>query len=182
MRTWSYFSRHMLHLLNHTIYPQQKEQWHIQHTFLFSCSSNSWYELAWIDIFSLSDSCQHSTVSGGVGKHFKTTRATQCAWSPAGLPWQTQAPKQRSDTAICKHFQKSIHLLRSEVSWCDQTWVDLQLHRSTCLASWISTQKRTISEVRVHAGAKFGHLDMLDAIYRQMQILHKVLEIVWSPW
>ena len=31
-----------------------------------------------------------------------------------------------------KHFQKSKHLLRSEVSWCDQTCIDLHLRRSTC--------------------------------------------------
>ena len=31
----------------------------------------------------------------------------------------------------CKHFQKSKHLLRSEVSWCDQTSKDLHLRRST---------------------------------------------------
>ena len=30
-----------------------------------------------------------------------------------------------------KHFQKSKHLLRSEVSWCDQTSIDLHLRRST---------------------------------------------------
>ena len=31
-----------------------------------------------------------------------------------------------------KHFQKNKHLLRSEVSWCDQTSIDLHLRRSTC--------------------------------------------------
>ena len=31
-----------------------------------------------------------------------------------------------------KHFRKSKHFLRSEVSWCDQTRIDLHLRRSTC--------------------------------------------------
>ena len=31
----------------------------------------------------------------------------------------------------CKHFQKGKHLLRSEVSLCDQTRIDLHLRRST---------------------------------------------------
>ena len=44
-----------------------------------------------------------------------------------------------SETTICKPFQEN--LLRSEVIWCDQIHVDIDLHWSTCLASWISTQK-----------------------------------------
>ena len=34
-----------------------------------------------------------------------------------------------------KHFQKSKRLLRSEVSWCDQTSIDLHLRRSTCAST-----------------------------------------------
>ena len=34
-----------------------------------------------------------------------------------------------------QHFQKSKHLLRSEVSWCDQTSIDLHLRRSTCTST-----------------------------------------------
>ena len=41
----------------------------------------------------------------------------------------------------CKHFQKSKHRFVSEVSWCDQTSIDLHLRRSTCFASRISTQE-----------------------------------------
>ena len=41
----------------------------------------------------------------------------------------------------CKHFTKRNDLLRSEVSCCAQTRVDLQLLRSTCLACRISTGK-----------------------------------------
>ena len=52
----------------------------------------------------------------------------------------------------CKHIQKSKHLWGQR---CDQTRVHFQLHRSTCSAP--RTPKGTISEVRVHAGAKFGH-------------------------
>ena len=40
-----------------------------------------------------------------------------------------------------KHFRKSKPLLRLEVRWCDQDSIDLQLRRSTCLASRISTKK-----------------------------------------
>ena len=94
----------------------------------------------------------------------------------------------------CKHFQKSKRLLRSEVSWCHQTRVHFQLHRCTCSASPISTQK-----VRVHAGAKFGHnywmlVDrQMQSVFtpephrwiskltaRHLQILHQ--EIFWLPW
>ena len=33
------------------------------------------------------------------------------------------------------HFQKSKHLLRSEVTWCDHTSIDLHLRRSTCAST-----------------------------------------------
>ena len=73
---------------------------------------------------------------------FHKRQEARSAWSSAGILWQTQAPKLLSDH-FCKHFQKSKHLLRSEVSWCDQTCVDLQLHRSTtCSASRTSTPKK----------------------------------------
>ena len=58
----------------------------------------------------------------------------------------------------CKHFQKIKYLLRSEVSWCDQTRVDIELHWSTSLVSRILVQKEpAISEVRVHGCTKFGY-------------------------
>ena len=67
-----------------------------------------------------------------------------------------------------KHFQKSKRLLRSEVSWCDQTSIDLHPRQSTCtslrsiymLSVTDFDPKGTISEVRVHAGL---YLDILDA-------------------
>ena len=69
-----------------------------------------------------------------------------------------------------KHFWKSKHLLRSEVSWCDQTSIDLHLRRSTCsllvsrsinmLSVTDFDPKGIISGVRVQAGL---YLDMLDA-------------------
>ena len=39
----------------------------------------------------------------------------------------------------CNHFQKSKRLLRSEVSWCDQTRVHFRLYRSTTLAKKTAT-------------------------------------------
>ena len=59
-------------------------------------------------------------------------------------------------------FPKSKHLLRSEVSWCDQTGVDLHLHmhRSTCSASWISTQQEPFPRSEFKPAL---NLDILDA-------------------
>ena len=59
-----------------------------------------------------------------------------------------------------KHFRKSTHLLRSEVSWCD-----LHLRWSTCTSELIDEHaqrhgfvpKGIISWVRVQAGLYFGH-------------------------
>ena len=86
------------------------------------------------------------------------------AMEPPGLLWQTLASKLLSDSKKRKHFRKSKHLLRSEVSWCD-----LHLRRSTCtivsrsidmLSVTDFVRKWIISGVRVQAGL---HLDMLDA-------------------
>ena len=60
----------------------------------------------------------------------------------------------------CKHFQKSKPLLRSEVSWCDQTSIDLHLRQSTCLASRISTQKELFPSSEFTLTL---YLDILDA-------------------
>ena len=60
----------------------------------------------------------------------------------------------------CKHFQKSKRLLRSEVSWCDQTRVHFQLHQSTCSASRISTQKEPFPSSEFMVAL---NLDILDA-------------------
>ena len=60
-----------------------------------------------------------------------------------------------------KHFQKSKHLLRSEVSWCDQTHVDLQLHRSTCLASRILSQKEPFPRSEFAPGHLWTYSGML---------------------
>ena len=46
-----------------------------------------------------------------------------------------------------KHFQKSKHLLRSEVSWCDQTSRDLHLRRSTCTSHNSVTSHTQISDL-----------------------------------
>ena len=51
----------------------------------------------------------------------------------------------------CKHFQKSKHLWRSEVSWCDQTSIELCLGRR-CDHQLAQIPKEAFSEVRVHAG------------------------------
>ena len=59
-----------------------------------------------------------------------------------------------------KHFQKSKRLLRSEVSRCAPTLVDLQLHRSTCLASRISTQKKPFPRLKFMPAL---NLDIVDA-------------------
>ena len=83
----------------------------------------------------------------------------------------------------CMRFQKSKHLLRSEVSWYDQTksplsvHIYIYLHRSTCLASRISIQKEPFPRSKFtpkHVGRW--------SIDRQLQILHEDLEIVWSWW
>ena len=60
----------------------------------------------------------------------------------------------------CKHCQKSKHLLRSEVSWCDQTSIDLHLRRSTCSASWFSTQNEPLPRSEFTPAL---YLDILDA-------------------
>ena len=68
-----------------------------------------------------------------------------------------------------KYFQKSKHLLRSEVNWCDQTSIELHLRRSTSTGEYRSInmlcvtdfdRKGIISGVRVQASL---YLDMLDA-------------------
>ena len=68
--------------------------------------------------------------------------------SPPPPPWQTHTPSWMALTllqpgphkraTICMYFQKSKHLLGSEVSWCD--------HRLA------QTPKEAFSKVRVHAG------------------------------
>ena len=83
-----------------------------------------------------------------------------CIMSRSGDNWMTraacrggapQAPYDKRKLRNCfqtrpmQAFPKSKHLLRSEVSWCNQTRVDIELHRSTCSASRISTQKGTTS-------------------------------------
>ena len=60
----------------------------------------------------------------------------------------------------CKHFQESKHLLRSEVSWCNQTRVDVELHWSTCSASRISTETEPFLRSGFTAAL---NLDILDA-------------------
>ena len=68
------------------------------------------------------------------------------------------------------HFQKSEHLLGSEVSWCDHPLAQ--------------TPKAAISEVRVHAGTtqvdfEVDHQPTADYPPGDLlQILHKVLEII----
>ena len=69
-----------------------------------------------------------------------------------------------TETAVrrdeCKHFRKCEHLLRSDVSWCDQTSIDLHMRPCTCLASQISTQKEPIS---TSESTPALYLDKLDA-------------------
>ena len=51
-----------------------------------------------------------------------------------------------------KHFQKSKHLLRSEVNWCDQTSIELHLRRSTSAGEshwWVDRSTCLASRVRI---------------------------------
>ena len=105
-----------------------------------------------------------------------------------------------------KHFQKSKHILRSKVSWCAQTSIDLHLRRSTlykwedrstCLASRISTQKEPLPRSELTPGSIWTYCMLIDRqmqsdfmpklhrwisklTARHLQILHQ--EIFWSPW
>ena len=84
--------------------------------------------------------------------------------------------------AHCKHFQKSKHLLMSEVSWCNQTRTDLHLHRSKCtsLASRFSTPKEPFPRSEFTPGSIWTYWMLID---RQMQlILHEALQVVRWPW
>ena len=60
------------------------------------------------------------------------------AVEPHRLPMTNVGTKTAFRHGHCKHFQKSKHLLGSEVSWCD--------HRLA------QTPKQALSRVRVHAG------------------------------
>ena len=104
-----------------------------------------------------------------------------------------------------KNFQKSKHFLRSEVSWCDQTSIDLHLRRSiykwedrsACSASRISTQKEPFPRSEFTLGSIWTYWMMIDRqmqsdfmselhrwisklTARHLQILHQ--EIFWSLW
>ena len=63
-------------------------------------------------------------------------------------------------------FPKRKHLLRSEVSWCEQIGADLQLHRSTCFALQISTQKepfpRSEFTPALHLDIQLGTVKLTD--------------------
>ena len=63
-------------------------------------------------------------------------------------------------TRSLQEFPRSKYLLRSEVSLCDQTCVDSELHWFTCFASRISTQKEPFARSEFTAAL---NLDMLDA-------------------
>ena len=80
----------------------------------------------------------------------------------------------RHDHCISK---KSKHLLTSEVSWCDQTRVDIELWWSTRLASRISIQKEPFPRSEFTTALIWTCWAL---VHRQMQILHQ--GIIWSPW
>ena len=71
-----------------------------------------------------------------------------------------------------KHFQKSKHLLRSEVSWCDQTSKDLHLRRSTVLVS------RSINMLSVTA---FDPKGITSGVRVQACLYLDMLDADWSP-
>ena len=100
----------------------------------------------------------------------ETTKSTKCM-----KPCRPHMTNKGAKTAFRhKHFKKSKHFFRSEVSWCDQTGVDLQLHRSTCLTSRISTQKEPFLRSEFTPGYIRTYWILIN---RQMQILHEVLLI-----
>ena len=97
-----------------------------------------------------------------------------------------------------KQFQKSKHLLRSKVNWCDQTSVDLHLRRSTVMYMPSTTdfdKKRNHCRGQSSPRLLFGHTGCWsNPKYSQrshggfrswpprphLQILHQ--EIFWLPW
>ena len=123
----------------------------------------------------------------------------KCAWSPAGLPFTHTNPpppppsvrnwnvhvmlsdKSTLASTSCMHFQKSNHLLRSEVSWCNSNMNHRLTSTSICRlsADLHRSPKETFSEIRVHAGTT-GGFRMLTA--RHLQCRSSSQEIVWSQW
>ena len=76
--------------------------------------------------------------------------------------------------------KKSKHLLKSVVSWYDQTRIDIELHWSTFLASWISTQKEPFPRSEFTAAL---NLDALDAGQSpNADILHLIIWLPWYSW
>ena len=150
------------------------------------------YVVKVMPLFPFSKSVQHKSLvmSRGVKPGQDRSGLSACAKQEPLVAVEPRRPPLTNlgtETAFrhdhCKHFQKSKHLLGSEVSWCDQSLVDLQ-HRSTCLASRISTQKEPFPRSEFMLALNLDMPDLHRWISKltasHLQILHQ--EIFWSPW
>ena len=66
-----------------------------------------------------------------------------------------------------KHFRKNKHLLRSEVSCCDQTGIDLHLHRSTPGGHFSLVRTTLVNEKILY--------------YRELLVSEKRFKKCWIP-
>ena len=82
------------------------------------------------------------------------------AVEPRGPPTTNEGTETSFRLDHCRHFQKSKLLLRSEVGWCDQTRLDIEVHRAICLAERISSQKEPLRRSQFTAALNLHMLDV----------------------